>query len=175
MSSKDSVEVTKLLHMIGDLERLSDHAVSVSKAFAEMRIKNVSFSSAAEKELVTLMNAAEEILDISYQAFVENDFDAALKIEPLAQVIDALQTKIKRNHINRLKNNECTIELGFILSDVLADIERIADHCSNIGVCVIEIAHNSLDMHGYTRSLKSGNNKQYDEYFTEYTEKYAVE
>lgn len=173
LSQKDSLEVTKLFHMIGDLERLSDHAVNIAESAQEMNEKQVAFSENAKRELAVMVNAVTEILDHAIKSFSENNVDLALKIEPLEEVIDGLQTAIRSNHIARLQKGECTIELGFILSDLLTNLERVADHCSNIAGCVIEIAHNSLGMHSYTDALHRGN-AAYDRCFEEYSKKYAV-
>ncbi len=173
LNESDSLEVSKLLHMIGDLERISDHSVNIAESAEEMHTKELSFSDSAMAELEVMINAVKAILDTAVASFKENSIDLATKVEPLEEVIDLLQTEIRANHINRLKNNECTIELGFILSDLLTNLERISDHCSNIAGCVIEIAHNSLGLHGYTRSLRSGN-EVYDEYFKEFSEQYKL-
>ncbi|MBR2474250.1 MAG: Na/Pi cotransporter family protein [Clostridia bacterium] len=173
MSARDSVEVTKILHLISDLERLSDHAVNIAESAREMHQKKLAFSPAAYSEVSVLIDAVNEILDYAFHSFKYNSIETADKVEPLEEVIDRLQAQIKLRHINRLKNNECTIELGFILTDLLTDIERIADHCSNIAGCVIEIAHNSLGMHSYTQSLKSGN-ADYDKAVRDYGEKYVL-
>ncbi len=173
LTEKDNLEVSKLLHMISDLERLSDHAVNLAESASEMHLKKLSFSASAISELNVMISAVEEILDASITSFTDNRIDIAVKVEPLEEVIDLLQNEIRASHINRLKNNECTIELGFILTDVLTNLERTADHCSNIAGCVIEIAHHSLGMHGYTQSLRSGN-KIYDDYYKEYSDKYRI-
>ena len=174
LSATDSVEVTKMLHMISDLERLSDHAVNIAESASEMHTKKLSFSSAASHELKVLISAIGEIIDLACDCMKSNSIETAKKVEPLEEVIDRLQSRIKSNHIERLQNNECTIELGFILTDILTDLERIADHCSNIAGCVIEIAHNSLGMHSYTQSLKRGN-EEYEEMIKEYSVKYPID
>ncbi|MBQ8496297.1 MAG: Na/Pi cotransporter family protein [Clostridia bacterium] len=173
LSKNDSLEVTKLFHMIGDLERLSDHAVNVAESALEMNEKGVSFSSGAKKELSVMIAAVSEILESAMKSFSENNIQLASRIEPLEEVIDELQAAIRSNHIARLQHGECTIELGFILSDLLTNLERISDHCSNIAGCVIEIAHNSFGMHGYTDSQRRGN-EVYDKYFEEYSKKYSL-
>ncbi len=173
LNESDSLEVSKLLHMIGDLERISDHSVNIAESAEEMHTKSIAFSENAMAELDVMISAVKEILEISIRSFRENSIDLAVRVEPLEEVIDLLQTEIKSNHIGRLKNNECTIELGFILTDLLTNLERISDHCSNIAGCVIEIAHNSLGLHGYTRSIRAGN-EVYDEYFKEFSEHYRL-
>ena len=173
LSNEDSLEVSKLLHMIGDLERLSDHAVNLGESAEEMSEKRISFSKEAKAELKVMSTAVSEILDTAIASFTENSLDLASDVEPLEEVIDLLQSEIRANHITRLKNSECTIELGFILGDLLSNLERVSDHCSNIAGCVIEIAHSSLGMHGYSRSIKSGN-KRYDATFKKFSDKYRI-
>ena len=173
ISEGDSLEVTKLLHMISDLERLSDHAVNVAHSAKEMADKKLEFSREAISELNTITSAVHEILSLSIGSFVNTDLEKAIRVEPLEETIDRLQTEIRANHVRRLKNGECTIELGFILTDMLTDLERVSDHCSNVAGCVIEITHNSLGMHGYTRSVKNGN-ETYDKYLRNYSEVYKL-
>ena len=170
---KDSEQVTKLLHIIGDYERISDHAVNVVESCEELRDKKISFSSEAEKEISVLSGAVDEILGLSYTAFVYNDLFAAAEIEPLEQVVDDLRDKIKLNHIKRLQKSECTIEHGFVLSDILTNFERVSDHCSNVGGCVIEISkHDALDIHKYNATKHSSGD--FETRYKEYSEKYHV-
>jgi phosphate:Na+ symporter len=173
LTKKDSLEVTKLFHMIGNLERLSDHAVNVAESAEEMHTKKVEFSATAKRELSVMLTAVQEIMDNAQMAFVHNDIQVAVRVEPLEEVIDDLQAALRSNHVERLRVGECTIELGFVLSDILTNLERIADHCSNIAGCVIEIANNSLGMHSYTEGLRRGN-EVYDKYFEDYSEKYQL-
>ena len=173
LSQQDSLEVTKLFHMIGDLERLSDHAVNIAESALEMNDKGVGFSDVARREISVMIDAVSEVLDHAISSFANNDIQLAIRVEPLEEVIDILQTEIRSNHIARLQKGDCTIELGFILSDLLTNLERVADHCSNIAGCVIEIAHNSLGMHSYTSAQHRGN-EVYDQYFLDYSKKYAI-
>ena len=173
LSERDSLEVTKLLHIIGDLERISDHAVNLAESAQEIHDKKISFSAQAQNELSVMIGAVREILNASLSSFTQNSLGFAATVEPLEEVVDNLKDQIKLNHIKRLQNNECTIELGFILSDLLTNLERISDHCSNIAGCVIEIAHSSLGMHGYTKALRRGN-EIYDEHYKEYSQKYSL-
>ncbi len=173
LSEKDSSEVTKLFHMIGNLERLSDHAVNVAESAQEMHDKKLSFSASAQKELSVMITAVCEIMDNALMAFVYNDVQVAVRVEPLEEVIDDLQIALRSGHIERLRNGDCTIELGFILSDLLTNLERIADHCSNVAGCVIEIANNSFGMHSYAEGLRRGN-AVYDQYFEDYSKKYQL-
>ena len=169
----DSEQITKLLHIIGDYERISDHAVNIVESCEELRDKKISFSEDAEREIRVLSRAVGDILELSYRAFAENDLDAASKIDPLEQVVDDLCDKIKLNHVIRLQKSECTIEHGFVLSDILTNFERVSDHCSNIGGCVIEIAkYDALDMHKYNR--KNHNSQDFEKMYKEYTAKYSI-
>lgn len=173
LSEKDSSEVTKLFHMIGNLERLSDHAVNVAESAQEMYEKKLEFSTIGKRDLSVMITAVHEIMDNALMAFVYNDVQVAVRVEPLEEVIDDLQTALRAGHIERLRNGECTIELGFILSDLLTNLERIADHCSNVAGCVIEIANNSLGMHSYAEGLRRGD-AVYDQYFEDYSKKYQL-
>ena len=171
--TKDSEQVTKLLHIIGDYERISDHAVNIVESCEELRDKKIAFSDEAVKELNVLRHAVKDILALSYSAFVNNDLDAAAKIDPLEQVVDDLRDKIRLNHIIRLQKSECTIEHGFVLSDILTNFERVSDHCSNIGGCVIEIAkYDALDMHQYNK--KNHSSEDFEQMYKKYSSEYSI-
>ena len=169
----ETKEVTKLLHTIGDFERISDHAVNFVETAEEINDKKLVFSDYANTEIATLKAAVTEILGLAKTAFINNDIEIAKKIEPLEEVIDNLRDEIKLNHIVRVQKNECTIEHGFVLSDMLTDFERVADHCSNIASCVIEISHNALDMHRYINAVKNSG-EEFDMATKEYARKYAL-
>ncbi|MBQ3038745.1 MAG: Na/Pi cotransporter family protein [Clostridia bacterium] len=171
VNAKDGNEVTELLHLIGDFERLSDHAVNIAKSAREKYEKKIVFSEQGEQELKTMVSAVSEILDKSLKCFERNDTQIAAEIEPLEQVIDGMRTELKKRHVARLQQGQCTIEVGFVFSDIITYLERIADHCSNIGGCVIEIENDELMMHDYTKRIKDSvfNNK-----FDEYQKKYAL-
>lgn len=170
---QDSEQMTKLLHIIGDYERISDHAVNIVESCEELKDKKIAFSAEAERELNVLRAAVGEILALSYDAFANNDLAKAAEIEALEQVVDDLRDKIKLNHIKRLQKSECTIEHGFVLSDILTNFERVADHCSNIGGCVIEIAqYDALDMHKYNAA--SHKREEFEEKYSMYSAKYAI-
>ena len=170
---KDAEQVTKLLHIIGDYERISDHAVNIVESCEELRDKKISFSDEATREISVLRSAVDEILDLAYVAFINNDLEAAAKIESLEQVVDDLRDKIKLNHIVRLQKSECTIEHGFVLSDILTNFERVSDHCSNVGGCVVEIAtYDALEMHKYNR--KKHKSEDFEQKYKEYTSKYSI-
>ena len=171
MSQTDSKAVTKLLHCIGDIERISDHAEGISLLLKEMQEKNKSFSASAQKELKVISMAVNDILFLTTTAFIKDDIEGAKNVEPLEQVIDKLKLKIKDNHIARLQNGQCSIELGFVLSELLNNFARIADHCSNIAVCLIELSLDNFDTHEYLNNIKNTDIKfveQYNLYKTKY-------
>ena len=171
--ASDSEQVTKLLHIIGDYERISDHAVNIVESCEELKDKKISFSDEANREISVLRAAVDEILDLSYIAFTQNDLAAAARIESLEQVVDDLRDKIKLNHIIRLQKSECTIEHGFVLSDILTNFERVSDHCANVGGCVVEIAqYDALEMHKYNK--KKHKSEDFEIQYREYSEKYSV-
>lgn len=174
MDEKDSHEVTKLLRLIGDFERISDHAVNLLESVEELRDKKIEFSQQARHELTVLMAAVTEIVTLTEDAFAGGDTALAAQIEPLEQLIDNLRDQIKVHHILRLRKSECTIEHGFVLSDILTNLERVSDHCSNIAGCVIEISrHDALDMHRYLGEVKQGG-EEFDRMYHEYKNKYAL-
>lgn len=175
MSSKDSKMVSELLHCIGDIERISDHALNIAEVGKEIHDKKVAFSEKATSDIKIINAATTEILDIATAALINDDIEIAKNVEPLEQVIDSLKRKIKNGHIERLRQGDCTMELGFILSDLLTNYERISDHCSNIAVCFIEIAHDSFETHEYLNQLKTGNVKEFTDLYESYQEKYYME
>ena len=174
LSDDDSKETTKLLHIISDFERISDHAVHVLKSAEEIDEKKLSFSPKAKAEILTLAGAVGEIATLAYKAFAENDLEAAAKVEPLEQVVDDLTDAIKIKHINRLREGRCTIELGFILGDLLTNLERVSDHCSNIAGLVIEMAHSEMDIHRYLKKLKKSPTNEFHQLYEGYAEKYSI-
>ncbi|MBE6589667.1 MAG: Na/Pi cotransporter family protein [Ruminococcaceae bacterium] len=174
LSEHDSEQITKLLHLIGDLERVSDHAVNVLESKEEMTEKKLAFSAEAQRELSVMRAAVSEILTLSYDALVNNDLKKASDVEPLEEVVDDLRDRIKLNHVLRLQKSECTIEHGFVLSDLLNNFERVADHCSNIAGCVIEISKfDALDMHKYLDDIRQ-NGEEFDQKFELYKKKYQI-
>ncbi len=179
VSAENSRDVTKYLHAIGDLERISDHAVNLAKAVDEMNDKKLEFSPKAKEDLGIMFKAVSEILDITLEGIVTDDESVAVRVEPLEQVIDTLKADIKKGHIQRLQKEECTIEMGFILSDVITNLERVSDHCSNIAGCIIELSHNNgLSMHEFLHSVKDGSDAssaEFNSLYKSYLEKYHVE
>lgn len=174
MTDSDSRRISRILHTIGDFERISDHAVNIKKAAQEMNEKGISFSSEAKIELNVLEEAIKRILEISENAFEKNDVAEAKKVEPLEQVVNELARTVKSRHVERLKNGICTIELGFILSDLINNYERIADHCSNIAIAIIEVNRGSFDTHGYIIDIKESKDGDYTNMYNEYRKKYAL-
>ncbi len=173
ISGSDSAEAAKLLKIIGDFERVSDHAVEIVCAAEEIRDKGQSFSDDAKAELDVLFSAVEEILDKTLDAFINNDLEAASTIEPLEQVIDKLKETLRSRHIQRLQQEKCTIDVGFVWTDMLAALERTSDHCSNVAGCVLEIAQNHMNIHETLRSAKSGGG-DFDMLYKQFSEKYSL-
>ena len=173
LSSEDSQVVSKILHAIGDFERLGDHACNLVKVAREIHEKQVSFSPNATREIKVLTDAIQEILNITACAYDGDSVELAAKVEPLEQVIDRLTVQIKNNHVKRLQHGACTIEGGFILADLLNNYERISDHCSNIAVAIIEVEHNSIDTHKYLNGVKYGNSV-FNEIYDSFDKKYAL-
>lgn len=174
LSVSDSQIASNLLHTIGDLERISDHAVNIVEAAEEMYQKKISFSKQALEEIPIIKNAVAEILNMSIDCFIKSDVALAKEVEPLEDVIDQLRTDLKARHIERLRKGICTIELGFILQDLLTNFERVSDHCSNIAVCLIRIKENSLDTHEYMNELKRLEKSEFMDEFNVYKDKYAL-
>lgn len=174
LSKEDSNTISILLHTIGDFERIGDHAVNILKVAKEISDKGISFSDEATAELKTATDAITEILDITIDAFCHGNATLALEVEPLEQVIDNLLSEIKDRHIQRLTGGNCTIELGFVLSDLITNYERVSDHCSNIAVCIIQISNSVFDTHGYLNDYKSSEAGKFVETFELYKEKYNL-
>jgi len=173
LSDEDSRRTGRMLHSIGNFERLGDHALNLLESSKEIKEKKTVFSDEAYKELTVLTDALIEIITITVDSYTKNDTILAGRVEPLEQVIDRLTEKVRKRHIERLKAGECTIELGFILSDILNNFERISDHCSNIAVAVIEGATDGFDAHNYLSSVKEGND-EFDSEYAQYKEKYNL-
>lgn len=173
ISDGDSITVSKLLKAIGDFERISDHSVNILESAEELKEKDILFTDMAKKELDTLCCAVSEILSLCYMAFVKNDLVVAKNIEPLEQVIDELTDEMRNSHISRLKSGECSIEAGFVWADLLTNLERTADHCSNIAVCVIDATENNMNMHESLRNMRKDNDC-FEEKYIEYAKKYSI-
>ena len=174
ISAKDSKTVTELLHCIGDIERISDHALNIAEAAKEVYDKGIEFSPKAKADLEIINNAVYEIMQITIDVLVSENMEKAKQVEPLEQVIDRLKIVIKDGHIKRLKQGDCTMELGFVLSDLLTNYERISDHCSNIAVCYIEISRGSFETHDYLNHLKQDNAEEFNKMYNIYKQKYYI-
>lgn len=172
VSEQDSLESAKLLKMIGDFERISDHSVNIVESAEEMKTKGIEFTDSARKEIDVLCEAVIEILDLTYNSYVNSDLEAANLVEPLEQVIDGLKEKMRTQHILRLQQGECSIVAGFVWSDLLNNLERTSDHCSNIAGCVIEAANNEMTVHEALRDIRSDSPDYWDKYKS-YLEKYS--
>ena len=174
ISETENHKITKLLKLIGDFERISDHAVNIVESAEEINSKHIEFSDEAKHEVSILKEAVFEITDLAYGAFIDNDLDKAALVEPLEQTIDILVEQIKLHHILRLQKSECTIDHGFVLSDILTNLERTADHCSNIAACITEISENaSFDMHKYLDDIRNDTD-EFKSNFKMYKNKYSL-
>jgi len=173
ISEKDSREAAGLLKMIGDFERIGDHAVNLLESAEELRDKGLAFSKQAEAELSVMYGAVSESLALAVAAFAGNDVDVAAKVEPLEQVVDNLKELLRMRHILRLQKGECSINTGFVLADVLTNLERVSDHCSNIAACVIDMAQSNMNMHETIRATRSGS-AEYDKMYRDYASRFAL-
>ena len=172
LSPAESRENALLLHLIGDFERIGDHAVNLKEAAEELREKRIQFSEEAAAELDVLMRAVRDLLDAAIGAFAEGDTARARRVEPLEQVVDDLTKELKSRHIDRLRGGKCTIELGFVLADAAANLERVADHCSNVAAALIETALGSMDLHDYTEHV--GESAEFREQYHKDRAEYAL-
>lgn len=173
ISEEDSNEAAKLLKIIGDFERISDHAVNLVESSEELIEKNISLSENASAELSVLFSAENEILQLCLDSFINNDLHSAALVEPLEQVIDGLKEKLRTNHILRLQQGQCGIEAGFIWSDLLTNLERVSDHCSNIAGCMIDMSAGNLNLHESLRTFRNDTN-EYTKQFNSYSNKYSL-
>ena len=173
ISSEDSREAAKLLKIIGDFERIADHAVNIVASSEELLQKELALSGEAAAELNVLTRAVGEILDLSLKAFLEEDLTAAARVEPLEQVIDGLKESLRTAHILRLQKEKCSIGAGFVWSDLLTNLERVADHCSNIAGCVLDMAQGNLNLHESLRAARD-DRKEYLDRYASYSKKYTL-
>ena len=166
--------VGKYLHAINDFERISDHALNIAECAKELHDKEITFSNKGEKELNVLICAVSEIVGTAVSAFVDNDIERAYRVEPLEELIDNLCDEMKMHHIDRLQKGICTLHHGFVFNDLLTNLERVSDHCSNIAVAMIELESESFDAHEYINSLIEVRSHCFDEYYEEYSKKYVL-
>ncbi len=174
LSQSQSEEVSKYLHTISDFERISDHALNISEAAKEIHDKDLQFSPEACHELDVIESAVREILSIAVGAFVENDPQRAARVEPLEEIIDGLCDEMKSHHVDRLQSGSCTLNQGFVFNDLLTNYERVADHCSNIAVAIIELESDSFDTHEYLNSVRAMKSSSFARYYEEYKQEYHL-
>lgn len=173
-SDSDSKRIAKILHTINDFERIGDHAENLVGVAREMHDKGIVFSHEAKAEIEKLSAALHEILDMTAKAFKTSDVQLASSVEPLEQVIDKLISEIKNRHIERLQKGNCTIELGFVLTDLLTNYERVSDHCSNVAVAVLESKHGTFETHEYLNNIRSDGTGSFGRLYEEYSERYSI-
>ncbi len=174
LTARQSEEVSKYLHTISDFERISDHALNISEVAQEIHSKGMAFSAEASQELKVMEDAVSEILYLSIHAFVEGDLAAASRVEPLEEIIDGLCDELKLHHVDRLQKGVCTLSQGFVFNDLLTNYERVADHCSNIAVAMIELESDAFDTHEYLKSVKDMKSDSFARYYEEYSKKFAL-
>ena len=174
LSEAQSEEVSKFLHTISDFERISDHAVNISEAAHEIHDKDLVFSPEARRELEVMESAVREVLSLAISAFVDNDVQRAARVEPLEEIIDGLCDEMKSHHVDRLQSGACTLGQGFVFNDLLTNYERVADHCSNIAVAIIELESDSFDTHEYLSSVRALKSHSFDKYYEEYKQQYHL-
>ncbi len=174
LSENDGRTLSTILHCIGDFERISDHAINIAEAAKKMNSKGLKFSDKATEEIKIFIQAVSDIMDLSVQVFESEDAELAMDIEPLEEVVDRLNKKIKKRHVKRLQNGKCTIETGLMLTDLATNFERVADHCSNIGVCIIQVKEDSFDTHVYLDTLDKGENTRFNNKYVEYKNLYKL-
>ena len=174
LSKKQNEQVYDFLHSITDFERISDHALNIAECAQEIYEKEIRFSDAAVRELIVLREAITEVVSLATSAFVNNDMELAVKVEPLEEHIDNLCDEMKSHHVERLQRGECALEKGFVFNDLITNYERISDHCSNIAVGMIEMESDSFDTHNYLSGLKKLEDETFNRYYEEYQEKYSI-
>ena len=174
LSEGDSKEISKMLHLIGDFERIGDHALNLAEIAKEAAENEMDFSVEAKKELLCLSDAVREIVNMSFRAVIEKDLELAKRVEPLEEVIDYLKLQLKEKHVERLKNGKCTIDQGFEFSDMINNCKRVSDHCSNIAVCLIKINESNFDTHEYLHGIKANQNGPFVEQYIYFRNKYNL-
>ena len=174
LNNEENKAVAEYLHSITDLERMGDHALNIAQSAKEIFDKKINFSEEGDKEIGILLSAVEEIVNLSTKAFMDDDLHDAYRIEPLEMRIDDLCDTLKSHHIQRLSEGKCTLEHGFVFNDLLTDLERISDHCSNIGVAIIENRTTEKYAHAYLNELERSHTERFDRYLKEYSEKYSI-
>lgn len=174
LNHSQTKDISKFLHTISDFERISDHALNIAQVAKELKEKSVTFSDDAQKELETLANATKEIIEISVKAFTDDDPGSAFKVEPLEELIDSICDEMKLRHVDRVQQGSCTLEQGFMFNDLITAFERVADHCSNIAVAIIEIELDSFNTHEYLNGVKKAKLNYFEEYYNDFKAKYSL-
>lgn len=174
LTEKQNESVSKYLHTLSDFERIGDHAMNITEAAREIHEKKIKFSGDAQRELAVLSGALREILQLSVDAFISEDVDMAYRVEPLEERIDILCDEMKLNHVDRLQEGVCSLNQGFVFNDLITNYERVADHCSNIAIAIIELQDEQYDAHGYIINLKELHSHNFDELYEEFTRKYEI-
>lgn len=174
LTPRQTADVSKYLHTISDLERISDHSLNIGETAQELYTKRIVFSPAGSRELRVMLSAVARILELTISAFLNNDVDAAYRVEPLEELIDNLCDEMKLHHIDRLQSGECTLNHGFAFNDLLTNCERVSDHCSNIAVAMIELESESFDTHEYINSVMAMHSHSFDKYYAEYSKEFQI-
>lgn len=174
LNQEQNESVSKFLHTLSDFERISDHALNISEVAEEVHTKKILFSDEAMHEILVLCSAVSEILELSFSAFIEEDLEKAYRVEPLEELIDILCDEMKRRHVERLQNGYCSLAQGFVFNDLLTNCERVADHCSNIAIAMIELDADAYDTHGYVLALKEQRSHNFDQLYAHYAKKYKI-
>ncbi len=172
VSDQDSLNISKYLKLIGDYERIADHSLNILESAEELKEKEIEFSAEAKKELEVMCSATSEILELTRVSFVENNVGVAYRIEPLEQVIDEMKDHLRNQHILRLKDGTCTVEAGFVWADILTNLERVSDHCSNVAACIIDTTHNNMNLHQSTKEMKEKD--EFEKLYHFYLKKYKI-
>lgn len=174
LSEKDSHTLSIILHCLSDFERISDHAVNIMQSAQEMHDRDLSFSAKAQEELAIYTEALKEIVNMSFSVFEQEDLAKAAYVEPLEEVIDYLKAELKKRHVKRLQKGKCTIEMGFILSDITTSYERVSDHCSNIAVCLTQVQEDNYETHEFLNDMKHKNNEEFKARYKDFKKKYTL-
>ena len=175
LSEADTSEVALLLHSIGDLERVGDHALGLARTAEEIRDKEITFSTNAQQDIVTLRMAVSDIISVTVKSFTQHDRTLARHVEPLEQIVDVLRVKMKEGHIDRMQTGMCTQQTGFVYCDLITNCQRISDHCSNLAVSLIRTEVDKLDAHEYLGSLKAGEDREFVDLYNQYKKKYNLD